>query len=167
MEQTNTLLNMNDFFAPAGPIGRAVNGYEYRQQQAEMALAVQKALSERYHLVAEAGTGVGKSFAYLVPAIERAVSAGARIVISTFTISLQEQLITKDVPCLDRSLSAISTADGETSSAPKGRGWPWNFKAVLAKGRGNYLCKRRLEFAIRRQAGLFDQFGDALAEIND
>ncbi|MGA2092866.1 MAG: DEAD/DEAH box helicase, partial [Sedimentisphaerales bacterium] len=134
--------------APAGPIGRAVNGYEHRRQQAEMASAVQKALSERYHLVAEAGTGVGKSFAYLVPAIERAISGGARIVISTFTISLQEQLITKDVPCLDRCL-------------------PWNFKAVLAKGRGNYLCKRRLEFAIRRQAGLFDQFGDALAEISN
>jgi len=148
MEKTNALLDMDDFFAPAGPIGRAVEGYEHRKQQAEMGSAVQKALSEKYHLVVEAGTGVGKSFAYLVPALEKAVSDGARIVISTFTISLQEQLITKDVPCLDGCV-------------------PWNFKAVLAKGRGNYLCKRRLEFTIRRQAGLFDQFGNALAEISD
>jgi ATP-dependent DNA helicase DinG len=147
MEQTKDLLNMDEFFAPAGPIGRAVNGYEHRRQQAEMACAVQKALFEGEHLVVEAGTGVGKSFAYLVPAIEKAVCGGARIVISTFTISLQEQLITKDVPSLNKCL-------------------PWDFKAALAKGRGNYLCKRRLEFAIRRQAGLFDQFGDALAEIN-
>jgi ATP-dependent DNA helicase DinG len=167
MEKTNALLDMDEFFAPTGPIGRAVNGYEHRRQQAKMASAVQKALVEGYHLVAEAGTGVGKSLAYLVPAIERAVSSGARIVISTFTISLQEQLITKDIPCLDKCLSTVGAADGETSPAPKGRGGPWNFKAVLAKGRGNYLCKRRLEFAIRRQAGLFDQFGDALAEISN
>lgn len=139
---------MDEFFAPAGPVGRAVNGYEHRGQQTEMACAVQKALAERYHLAVEAGTGVGKSLAYLVPAIERAVTGSARIVISTFTISLQEQLITKDVPSLNKCL-------------------PWDFKAALAKGRGNYLCKRRLEFAIRRQAGLFDRFGDELAEVSN
>ena len=113
-----------------------------------MAKAVQKALSAKRHLVAEAGTGVGKSLAYLVPAIEKAILGANRVVISTFTIALQEQLINKDIPCLNRCL-------------------PWSFKAVLAKGKSNYLCKRRLEFAMRRQMGLFDQFGDALAEINN
>ncbi len=129
-------------------IGRAFEGYERRQQQVEMARAVQKALSTKRHLVTEAGTGVGKSLAYLVPAIEKAILGANRVVISTFTIALQEQLINKDIPCLNRCL-------------------PWGFKAALAKGKGNYLCKRRLEFAIRRQMGLFDQFSDALSEINN
>ncbi len=140
-------MNIEDFFAPGGAISRAVKGYERRQQQVEMALAVQKALSGKRHLVVEAGTGVGKSFAYLVPAIERACSDASRILVSTFTISLQEQLINKDIPCLDGVM-------------------PWTCKAALAKGRGNYLCKRRLEFAMRRQMGLFDRFGEALLEIS-
>ncbi len=141
-------LNIDVFFAPGGVIGRAFEGYERRQQQVEMARAVQKALSTKRHLVTEAGTGVGKSLAYLVPAIEKAILGANRVVISTFTIALQEQLINKDIPCLNRCL-------------------PWGFKAALAKGKGNYLCKRRLEFAIRRQMGLFDQFSDALSEINN
>jgi ATP-dependent DNA helicase DinG len=147
-EIQSTALNIDGFFAPAGMIGRSFEGYERRQQQVDMARAVQKALSTKRHLVAEAGTGVGKSLAYLVPAIEKAILGANRVVISTFTIALQEQLINKDIPCLNRCL-------------------PWSFKAVLAKGKSNYICKRRLEFAIRRQMGLFDQFGDALAEINN
>jgi ATP-dependent DNA helicase DinG len=143
----STALNIDDFFVPGGAIGQSFDGYERRQQQVEMTKAVQKALSAKRHLVAEAGTGVGKSLAYLVPAIEKAILGTNRVVISTFTIALQEQLINKDIPCLNRCL-------------------PWGFKAALAKGKSNYLCKRRLEFAIRRQMGLFDQFGDALAEIN-
>jgi ATP-dependent DNA helicase DinG len=147
-EIQSTALNIDDFFAPGGAIGRAFDGYERRQQQVDMAKAVQKALSAKRYLVAEAGTGVGKSLAYLVPAIEKAILGSNRVVISTFTIALQEQLINKDIPCLNRCL-------------------PWGFKAALAKGKSNYLCKRRLEFAIRRQMGLFDQFEDALAEINN
>lgn len=147
-EIQNIALNIDDFFALGGAIGRAFEGYERRQQQVDMANAVQKALSMKRHLVTEAGTGVGKSLAYLVPAIEKAILGANRVVISTFTIALQEQLINKDIPCLNRCL-------------------PWGFKATLAKGKSNYICKRRLEFAIRRQMGLFDQFGDALAEINN
>jgi ATP-dependent DNA helicase DinG len=147
-EIQSTALNIDDFFAPGGMIGESFDGYERRQQQVDMASAVQKALSAKRHLVAEAGTGVGKSLAYLVPATEKAILGANRVVISTFTIALQEQLINKDIPCLNRCL-------------------PWSFKAALAKGKSNYICKRRLEFAIRRQMGLFDQFGDALAEINN
>ncbi|MGD0551251.1 MAG: helicase C-terminal domain-containing protein [Sedimentisphaerales bacterium] len=147
-EIQSTALNIDDFFAPGGAVGKSFDGYERRQQQVDMAMAVQKALSTKRHLVTEAGTGVGKSLAYLVPAIEKAILGANRVVISTFTIALQEQLINKDIPCLNRCL-------------------PWSFRAAIAKGKGNYLCKRRLEFAIRRQMGLFDQFGDALAEINN
>jgi ATP-dependent DNA helicase DinG len=147
-EIQSTALDIDDFFAPGGAIGQAFEGYERRQQQVDMAKVVQKALSTKRHLATEAGTGVGKSLAYLVPAIEKAILGANRVVISTFTIALQEQLINKDIPCLNRCL-------------------PWGFKAALAKGKGNYICKRRLEFAIRRQMGLFDQFGDALAEINN
>ncbi len=139
---------MEGIFAPGGVVGRAFDGYERRQQQVDMARAVQKALSTKRHLVAEAGTGVGKSLGYLVPAIEKAILGANRVVVSTFTIALQEQLINKDIPCLNRCL-------------------PWSFKAVLAKGKSNYVCKRRLEFALRRQMGLFDQFGDALAKIHN
>jgi ATP-dependent DNA helicase DinG len=147
-EIRSSVLNTEDFFSPGGAIGRSFEGYERRQQQVDMARAVQKALSTKRHLVAEAGTGVGKSLAYLAPAIENAILGSNRVVISTFTIALQEQLINKDIPCLNRCL-------------------PWGFKAALAKGKSNYICKRRLEFAIRRQMGLFDQFTDALAEINN
>jgi len=148
METTSNALNMEEFFAPAGAIGREFPRYEARLQQVEMARAVQKALENKKHLVVEAGTGVGKSFAYLVPAIEKAVNSNTRVVVSTFTITLQEQLINKDIPCLGKCL-------------------PWKFKSVLAKGRANYLCKRRLEFAIRRQMGLFDSFGEELGRLND
>ena len=147
-EIQSTALNIDDFFAPGGVVGKSFDGYERRQQQVDMARAVQKAISTKRHLVVEAGTGVGKSLAYLVPAIEKAILGANRVVISTFTIALQEQLINKDIPCLNRCL-------------------PWSFKATLAKGKSNYLCKRRLEFVLRRQMGLFDQFGDALAEIHN
>jgi len=147
-EIQSTALNIDDFFAPGGVVGKSFEGYERRQQQVDMARAVQKALSTKRHLVAEAGTGVGKSLAYLAPAIEKAILGANRVVISTFTIALQEQLINKDIPCLNRCL-------------------PWGFTAALAKGKSNYICKRRLEFAIRRQMGLFDQFSDVLSDINN
>jgi ATP-dependent DNA helicase DinG len=112
--------------------------YEFRPQQIQMADAVQKALQNSRHLMVEAGTGVGKSFAYLLPIIDYAVKNKKRIVVSTHTISLQEQLIEKDIPLL-RSV------------------YPDEFTAVLVKGRGNYLCRRRLEQARGRQGMLFDQ----------
>ncbi len=131
-----------------GLISGRFPGFETRTQQIEMAQAVQRAFADKCHLVVEAGTGVGKSFAYLIPAIEKACRTGGKILISTYTINLQEQLINKDIPFL-----------ADVLEQP--------FNAVLAKGRGNYLCKRRLEFAMRRQKGLFDTFYSALSNINN
>ncbi len=112
-----------------------------------MAEAVERAQKAGRHLVVEAGTGVGKSFAYLVPAITQAVEHGRRVVVSTYTISLQEQLIEKDIPVLQQLWPA----------SPSGE--PVEFRAELVKGRGNYLCLRRLDMAGRKAAQLFP--GDA------
>src|SRR5688572_33330561 len=111
--------------------------YEHRPQQLEMADAVARSLAEAQHLLVEAGTGVGKSFAYLLPAIDFAVKQKKRVVISTHTISLQEQLIDKDIPLIQSV-------------------YPDEFTAVLVKGRSNYLCQRRLEQARMRQGYFFD-----------
>jgi ATP-dependent DNA helicase DinG len=103
--------------------------FERRDEQLAMAHAVAEAFEERQHLIAEAGTGVGKSFAYLVPAILQAAYHKQRVVVSTYTIALQEQLVAKDLPFLQECL-------------------PLEFSAVLGKGRHNYLCFRRLAMAI-------------------
>jgi len=127
-----------DILGPGGAIARRLGDqYEFRPQQLEMASAVERALTEGHHLLAEAGTGVGKSFAYLLPAIDYAVKKKKRIVISTHTISLQEQLADKDIPLLQ----AV---------------YPDEFSAVLVKGRSNYLCRRRLEQTRARQNHLFE-----------
>jgi DNA polymerase-3 subunit epsilon/ATP-dependent DNA helicase DinG len=105
--------------------------YEYRPQQIEMLRAVTRALSENRHLLVEAGTGIGKSMAYLLPAALWALKNGQRVVISTNTINLQDQLINKDIPDL-RSAMGI------------------NLSAAVMKGRSNYLCPRRLENMRRR-----------------
>lgn len=111
--------------------------YEFRPQQLEMAAAVQDALEKNHSALIEAGTGVGKSFAYLLPIIDWAVRNKKRVVISTHTISLQEQLIYKDIPLLQSV-------------------YPDEFTAILVKGRNNYLCQRRLEQTRRRQDSLFE-----------
>src|SRR3982751_5573854 len=92
-------LDVQNSLAPAGPIAKRLTGFELRPQQQQMAAAVERAFARNEHLIAEAGTGVGKSFAYLVPAIAQA-AAGKKVVISTHTIALQEQLIEKDIPFL-------------------------------------------------------------------
>ena len=142
-----------DILGPGGLIARRLTNYEHRDQQMEMADAVAAALRRGRHLVAEAGTGVGKSFAYLVPAIlavaeakdgkdakdgkePRAGKPVKKIVVSTHTISLQEQLLHKDLPLLDDVL-------------------PLEFTAVLVKGRRNYVSLRRLDTALLRAASLF------------
>ena len=130
-----------DILGPGGAIARRLGGdYEFRPQQLEMAAAVERALEDGRHLLAEAGTGVGKSFAYLMPAIDYAVRTRKRVVVSTHTISLQEQLIEKDIPLIRAT-------------------YPQEFTAVLVKGRSNYLCQRRLDQTRRRQNLLFDQNG--------
>ncbi len=105
-------------------------GYEYRPQQVEMLRVVARAFNESQHLLVEAGTGTGKSIAYLLPAASLAAQNGERVVISTNTINLQDQLYGKDIPDLQRIL-------------------PFEFKATLLKGRSNYICLRRLA-AFRR-----------------
>ena len=134
----------SDILGPAGRIAARMTNYEHRPEQLHMAEAVSEALARGGHLMVEAGTGVGKSFAYLVPAIlatagERAEGEPRRrVIISTHTISLQEQLIRKDIPFLNSVI-------------------PLEFTAVLVKGRGNYLSLRRLQNAQRRASSTFSQ----------
>ncbi|MEA3211913.1 MAG: ATP-dependent helicase DinG [Chthoniobacter sp.] len=122
-------------FGQEGPLARARN-FEYRPEQQEMAVAVAKALAEERHLVVEAGTGVGKSLAYLVPAVLWAHEQKKKAVISTYTINLQEQLVFKDLPIVQKVL-------------------PFEFEAMLWKGRANYLCPLRLDRAIAHAGELF------------
>jgi ATP-dependent DNA helicase DinG len=146
MIKANTSFDIEQVLSADGLIARSFSGYEFRPQQVQMACAIKDAFVDRRHLVTEAGTGIGKSFAYLTPAIELVHRGKTKVLISTFTITLQEQLINKDIPFLAKAL-------------------PQTFTAVLAKGRGNYLCRRRLEFALRRQATMFDELGSTLEVI--
>lgn len=124
-----------EIFSASGLLSRR-QGFEWRPEQQEMACAVARTLECGGHLVVEAGTGVGKSFAYVIPAILHAVRSRRKAVISTHTINLQEQLIYKDLPALQSLL-------------------PVEFEAALLKGRQNYCCGTRLERALRQADGLF------------
>jgi ATP-dependent DNA helicase DinG len=118
-----------------GPIARKLRGFERREEQEQMARAVARTLNAGGQLAVEAGTGVGKTFAYLLPAIEQAVAQKRRVVISTHTIALQEQLIQKDIPFLQAALDV-------------------EFHAELVKGRQNYVSLRRLKGASEKQKSL-------------
>ncbi len=133
---------------PDGAIARRLPSYESRPEQLAMSRAVAQAIADKKHLLVEAGTGVGKSFAYLVPAIVAAVDAGKKVVISTHTISLQEQLLRKDLPFLRAVL-------------------PQEFTAALVKGRGNYISLRRLAGAGKRASSILvkDDDYDQLEQI--
>ena len=131
------LSNLQNVLGPDGLIAKHLNGYEFRPQQLKMAEAVASALWSNEHLVVEAGTGVGKTFAYLLPAIDLALDTQEPVVISTNTINLQEQLIHKDIPFFQEIL-------------------PKSFTAALAKGRGNYLSRRRLNSLLTYERGLFE-----------
>ena len=113
---------MRHVFGKGGTLAQVLDEYEAREEQAELADAVSRALAERTHLLAEAATGTGKSLAYLVPALE----SGLRVVVATATKALQEQLLTKDVPL---------------AAAALGR----DVNVVVLKGRQNYLCRSRLQ----------------------
>ncbi len=115
---------------PAGLLAAHFPSFEHRPQQVEMARAVAKALSEHHHLMVEAGTGTGKSVAYLLPAAHWAVENSERVVVSTNTINLQDQLMGKDIPDLQGIL-------------------PFDFRATVLKGRSNYVCPRLVN-ALRR-----------------
>jgi ATP-dependent DNA helicase DinG len=123
---TRALPTLHEFFAPGGILARSSLPYEYRPGQLEMAKAVERALAERRHLIVEAGTGTGKTLAYLLPALR----TGQRIIISTGTKALQDQLYFRDVPFLE-------TLVGE-------------LRVCYMKGRANYLCRHKLT-ALRNQ----------------
>ena len=135
-------------FAEDGLLAQARN-FEYRPEQQAMAAAVAQSLEEERHLVVEAGTGVGKSLAYLVPAVLWAHEKKKKAIISTHTINLQEQLLHKDIPIVKKIL-------------------PIEFEAALMKGRQNYLCPRRLQRAIQQANELFSTTEQAdLARLAD
>ncbi|MEQ1852790.1 MAG: helicase C-terminal domain-containing protein [Chthoniobacteraceae bacterium] len=125
-------------FSPDGLLGHAKN-FECRPEQQEMAVAVAEALAEKKHLIVEAGTGVGKSLAYLIPSILWARKHNRKAVVSTHTINLQEQLIFKDIPIVRKVLAEEA---GE-------------FTAILWKGRANYVCPTRLDRAMAQAGELF------------
>src|SRR4030095_6416419 len=139
---------VRSLFSENGSLAKEKN-FEYRPQQQEMAVAVARALEEERHLVVEAGTGVGKSIAYLAPAILYAIAEKKKAGISAPTINLQEQLLYKDIPILAKIL-------------------PIEFEAALMKGRQNYLCPRRLERAMQQANELFNTTEQAdLARLRD
>ena len=131
-------------FAPGGPLERALaddpeggSAYELRPGQVAMAREVARAINENAVVALEAGTGIGKSFAYLVPCILWAVRNKKRVVVSTNTINLQEQLVSKDLPALEEALDE-------------------KFRYALIKGRSNYACRRKAAEARSEPASLFD-----------
>jgi len=131
----------DQFFEPGGLLEQYCTAnkihFELRPQQQKMARAIADAAHFKHHLAVEAGTGVGKSFSYLVPQILSALQEETRCVIATYTITLQEQLIYKDIPFVEKVLNR-------------------DFKAVMVKGRSNYLCLRRLERAHRMGGDLLE-----------
>lgn len=149
MAETSQNITLRDIFSPGGLISQQLEAYEFRHEQLQMAHEVARAFTASEHLIVEAGTGVGKSFAYLIPAISLALKSEQKVVISTNTISLQEQLVTKDIPFLQRVL-------------------PRDFSVVLAKGRRNYLSRRRLKNLMSYERGLFDtrEEVEEIAEID-
>ncbi|MBI4202436.1 MAG: 3'-5' exoribonuclease [Chloroflexi bacterium] len=134
-------LEVRQLLGARGPLAKAFPGYELRPQQVQMAEHVARSFNDGVHLMVEAGTGVGKSVAYLLPAILHALRNGRRVVVSTNTINLQEQLITKDLPNLVAALSK----DEELRPLLE------EFRFCHLKGRSNYLCFRR--WAQMAQAG--------------
>ena len=118
------LPTLHAFFAPGGVLSNSALPYEYRPGQLEMARAVERALDEKRHLIVEAGTGTGKTLAYLLPALRTALTTGRRVIISTGTKALQDQLFFRDVPFLESLLGPL--------------------RVCYMKGRANYLCRHKL-----------------------
>jgi ATP-dependent DNA helicase DinG len=134
---------LESFFGSAGDLSQVVASYQPRKAQIEMAAAITQAINNKQHLIAEAGTGTGKTFAYLVPAI----LSGKKVIISTGTKNLQDQLFNKDVPIIRKAMKIP-------------------FIAALLKGRSNYLCLYRLQNAMHTTFGFGKEEAVALAKIN-
>jgi ATP-dependent DNA helicase DinG len=134
----NIHTEIKNFFKDGGLLSSQFENYEFRNGQLEMSIKILDTLEEKRHIFIEAPTGIGKSFAYLIPAIYYAKENEKKAIISTHTINLQEQLIEKDIPFLQKIL-------------------PIEFKASLLKGRSNYLCPNRLAKAMSNSYSLFDE----------
>lgn len=127
-----------------GPFAKVFSGFEHRPEQEQMLSSVTKAMYHNQHLVVEGGTGVGKSMSYLLPSALFAISKGQRVVISTNTINLQEQLMNKDIPALTEVLEKSGLVEQGV------------LKAALLKGRTNYLCLRRWNHLARSDSPTID-----------
>jgi ATP-dependent DNA helicase DinG len=133
---------LSSFFSSEGALSRIISGYRPRAAQIEMAEAIAHAIEENHHLIAEAGTGTGKTFAYLAPAI----LSGKKVIISTGTKNLQDQLFGKDLPIIRQAIKVP-------------------FIAALLKGRSNYLCTYRLKNALTSTLGFSREDAGALSKI--
>ena len=145
-------MQIDQIFEAEGPISKTHNAFEARAGQVTMARAVESAFANKRHLVVQAGTGLGKTFAYLVPAIMFALKERKRVVVSTKTINLQEQIFKKDIPFLQQAL---------------GNKFP--FVAVLAKGRSNFLCRRKMDYLRELDRGVLTsrEQVDELRQLQD
>lgn len=135
--------NLREIFGSEGALANIIAGYSPRAGQIEMAEKIAQAIEKGQNLIVEAGTGTGKTFAYLIPAI----LSRKKVIVSTGTKNLQDQLFNKDVPLIRKALSRVP------------------FKASLLKGRANYLCTYRLELALHTAFGYAKEEAAALAQI--
>ncbi len=144
MHDIRPMSRVVELLGPDGPLARSLEGYEHRQGQLEMARAVEDAFEHDRLLICEAGTGTGKTLAYLVPAI----SSGRKVVVSTATKALQDQIVSHDVPALERHLGLKP-------------------RVAVAKGLANYLCRRRLDEFLASPESSARQHARSLAMINE
>ncbi|HTU41137.1 MAG TPA: ATP-dependent DNA helicase [Candidatus Aquilonibacter sp.] len=132
--------SLYQFFSPGGILARTHPAYEFRRGQLQMAQAVEQALQEKRHLIVEAGTGTGKTLAYLLPVIR----SGKRVIISTSTKNLQEQLFYKDVPFLEHALFGENNHHGGAAASARPAESARRLSVCYMKGRNNYLCRKKL-----------------------
>lgn len=137
------MISLQDVFAPQGLLAKTFPQHEHRDGQLKMAETIHGSLEQKRHTAIQAGTGLGKTFSYLIPAILSAVENKTRIVVSTGTINLQAQIVKKDIPALKQVFAGVC-----------------DFDAVLVKGRGNYLCRRKVEGLQGTQLQLLPSVGD-------
>ncbi len=132
-------IDIEPYFEEKGMLSQAFPEFEYRSEQRDMAIKIQEGINSDKKVVVEAGTGTGKTLAYLIPSIEWAIKNKKKVVISTNTINLQEQLLNKDIPIVKRVIQG-------------------DFKYLLVKGRGNYLCSRKVMNMASGEGVDFDDF---------
>lgn len=141
-QEKNETIDIAPYFDKKGLLSQYFPEFEYRKEQLDMATVIEKGLNSETKVIVEAGTGTGKTLAYLIPSIEWAIKNKKRVVISTNTINLQEQLLNKDIPVAQKVIEG-------------------NFKYMLVKGRGNYLCNRKLHNIATGEMIDFEDFSEA------